>query len=87
MNQELQQSKLRLSISSNLFENVNKSRIKKVREQKRQLLCNLELKNNANIIQQDTKQLDAKRVRIADKLFDKYFSKNNKLLYDTVHKF
>ncbi len=53
------------------------SRIKKVREQKRQPLCNLELKNNANIIQQDTKQLDAKRVRIADKLFDKYFSKKN----------
>ncbi len=47
LNQELQQSKPRLSIGSNLFENVNKSRIKKVREQKRQPLCNLELKNNS----------------------------------------
>lgn len=30
MNQELQQSKLRLSIGSNSFENVNKSSVKKV---------------------------------------------------------
>jgi hypothetical protein len=38
-------------------------------------LCELDLKNNANIISQDAKQLDAERVRIADLLFDEYFSK------------
>ena len=53
MNQELQQSKLRLSIGSNLFENVNKSSIKKVQKQKRQPLHNIDLKNKSNIIQQD----------------------------------
>ncbi len=49
MNQELQQSKLRLSVGLNLFENVNKSSIKKVQEQKRQPLCYLD------IIPQDAK--------------------------------
>ena len=68
MNQELQQSKLRLSIGSNSFENINKSSIKKVREQKKkQPLHNL----NLNIISQD----DAERVIEADQLFEKYFSK------------
>ena len=69
MNQELQQSKLRLSIGSNSFENIDKSRIKEVRKQRRnQPLCNLNLKNNIN-------SQDAERVREADQLFDKYFSK------------
>ena len=36
MNKELQQSKLRLSIGSNSFENINESSIKKVREQRKQ---------------------------------------------------
>ena len=60
-----------LSIGSNSFENINKSSIKKVREQrKHQPLRDLNLKNNI-ISQQD----DAEQVREADQLFDKYFSK------------
>ena len=47
MNQELQQSKLRLSIGSNSFENINKSSIKE--QKKKQPLHNL----NLNIISQD----------------------------------
>ncbi len=65
MNQELQQSKLRLSIGSNSFENINKSSIKE--QKKKQPLHNL----NLNIISQD----DAERVIEADQLFEKYFSK------------
>jgi hypothetical protein len=71
MNQELQQSKLRLSIGSNLFENINKSSIKKVRRQRKQPLCDL----NLNTIPQNARQLDAEQVREADQSFDKYFSK------------
>ncbi len=71
MKQELKQSKLRHSIGLNSFENINKSSIKKVREQrKHQPLRDLNLKNNI-ISQQD----DAEQVREADQLFDKYFSK------------
>jgi len=53
-----------LSVGSNLFENINKSSIKKVQEQKYQPFCNLDLKNNANIIPQD-----------ADKLFNIFLKK------------
>ena len=77
MNKELQQSKLRLSIgsNSNSFENINKSSIKKVREQRKcQPLNNLNLNND--VVSQD----DTERVIKADELFEKYFPKKNRIV-------